>query len=219
MSTYNTQLQSNNIDLQEVLQTLQTKASGTKLPELTNPADASELLSGKELIDQISKVLTGSMPNNGAIEMTMDGIDIKTVSIPEGYTSGGTISLDGTIDEEVEEQTNLIEQIKNAANNLPEAGSGGSGSIETVVGTIKTMTPVLPGEEPQLEGTVYYIDGNGSLQSTSALGTISVMKNSIVVSYGSGSGVDISGNAVRICYIMANMYAFHILGDFTIRGV
>lgn len=218
MSNYNTQLQTHNSDLQTVLQTLQTKASGVKLPNLTDPANASELLSGKELIDQEGKILTGSMPNNGSIALTMDGIDTKTISIPEGYTSGGTISLDGTIDEEVEEQTDLIEQIKNVANNLPEAGSSGNGSIETVVGTIKTNAPILPGES-QLGSTVYYIDGNGSLQNTSALGTISVMKNSIIVSHsnnGNSSSI-ISGNAVRICYFLANIYAFHVLGDFTIK--
>ena len=124
MPNYNTQLQTHNSDLQTVLQTLQTKASGTKLPDLTNPATASELLSGKELIDQEGKVLTGSMPNNGSIALTMDGIDTKTVSIPGGYTSGGTVSLDNTIDDEVNEQSDLITQIKNAANNLPEAGNG-----------------------------------------------------------------------------------------------
>lgn len=128
MTNYNSTLQSNNTDLQEVLQILQNKASsgGAELPTLANEGTAANLLSGKELIDGSGKIVTGSMPNNGTIEMTMDGIDTKTISIPEGYTSGGTISLDGTIDEEVEEQTDLIEQIKNAVNNLPEAGSGGN---------------------------------------------------------------------------------------------
>lgn len=118
------QLLTNKNKLQEALNILQNKAAnGGTLPILTNPANESELLSGKELIDGGGLIITGSMPNNGAITMTMDGIDIKTVSIPEGYTSGGTVGLDGTIDEEVNEQTDLIAEIKMVANNLPEAGN------------------------------------------------------------------------------------------------
>lgn len=128
--SYNKTLQSNNTDLQVILDTINAlpEAGSGELPVLTNPANASELLEGKELIDGKGKIVAGSMPNNGSIALTMDGIDTKTVSIPEGYTSGGTVSLDGTIDEEVEEQTDLIEQIKNAANNLPEVGSGSGGN-------------------------------------------------------------------------------------------
>lgn len=106
--------------------------AGVDLPDLSNPGTAAHLLKDKQLIDEDGEIVTGNMANNGAIEMTMDGIDTKTVSIPEGYTSGGTISLDNTIDEEVEEQTDLIEQIKNAANNLPEAG-GGSNELKPCV--------------------------------------------------------------------------------------
>lgn len=61
MSNYNSQLQSNNTDLQTVLQTLQTKASGTKLPELTNEGSAADLLSGKELIDGDGNKVIGTI--------------------------------------------------------------------------------------------------------------------------------------------------------------
>ena len=154
MPNYITQLQTHNSDLQTVLQTLQTKASGVKLPDLTNPATASELLSGKELIDQEGKILTGSMPNNGSIALTMDGIDTKTVSIPGGYTSGGTVSLDNTIDEEVGEQSDLIAQIKNAANNLPEAGSGDNEST----GVCSSLT-VSAVEEILVTALIYSTNG------------------------------------------------------------
>lgn len=117
MSNYNTQLQSNNIDLQTVLQTLQTKAAGVKLPELTNEGIALDLLFGKELIDQDGKVVIGTMPNNGTITSTMDGIDVKSITIPEGYTSGGTVNLDDTIDNEVDTQADLIAQITSVLEN------------------------------------------------------------------------------------------------------
>jgi hypothetical protein len=103
------------------LQTLQTKATGTKLPDLINEGTANDLLSGKQLIDQNGDVVVGSMKNNGAISYTMDGINTKSINVPAGYTNGGTVKLDNTIDNEVNAQANLITQIKDVANNLPEA--------------------------------------------------------------------------------------------------
>lgn len=128
MSNYNSQLQSNNIDLQTVLQTLQTKAAGTQLPELTNEGVAADLLANKELIDSNGNKITGSMPNNGSINFTMDGINTKSVSVPAGYTSGGTVSLDNTIDNEVNTQANLIAQIVSALEG--KAAGGGSGDSQ-----------------------------------------------------------------------------------------
>lgn len=43
--------------------------------------------------------LTGTMPNNGAIAGTFDGIVTTSYTIPAGYTSGGTVSLDGSVEE------------------------------------------------------------------------------------------------------------------------
>lgn len=49
------------------------------------------------------------MPNNGNVTTTIDGIDIKTIIIPAGYTSGGIVGLDNTIDNEVALQSDLLE--------------------------------------------------------------------------------------------------------------
>lgn len=43
--------------------------------------------------------VTGTMPNNGAISKTIDGLSVTSASIPAGYTSGGTVSLTGDIEE------------------------------------------------------------------------------------------------------------------------
>ena len=42
--------------------------------------------------------VTGSMPNNGSVSKTMDGLTTSSVTIPAGYTSGGTVSLSGDIE-------------------------------------------------------------------------------------------------------------------------
>ena len=38
------------------------------------------------------------MANNGAIAKTIDGLTQTSVAIPEGYTSGGTVSLTDDIE-------------------------------------------------------------------------------------------------------------------------
>ena len=43
--------------------------------------------------------VTGTMPNNGAISKTIDGLSVTSATIPAGYTSGGTVSLTGDIEE------------------------------------------------------------------------------------------------------------------------
>lgn len=55
---------------------------GTKLPELTNPGTASDLLAGKQLIDQYGNPLTGTMPTKRAADLTANG---AAVSVPAGY--------------------------------------------------------------------------------------------------------------------------------------
>lgn len=356
--------------------TIDESLLGVQLPILANEGISADLLSNKQLIDQDGNVIEGSMPNNGEISKTMDGINVKSIAIPSGYTSGGSISLDNTIDNEVNEQTVLIAEIASAlegktsgsggvilpslnnpasdadilsgkeaidgegnvitgtietktdadlvvngpaitlsagyypkgalkmvpfgrvqkptidvnsstglitatvdktagylsatgtdsatkqlstkaattyfpstsnqtiakgtycvgeqiirgdtnliAENIKSGvtifgvngsyeGSGSGGSVETVVGTIRATGPFI-------DGAFYYIDANGTLQQTSSKGTVSVMKNSIVIADNNGNGGNISGDAVTIYTASRDgvnvMYAYYVTGDFTVR--
>ena len=60
-------------------------------------ATAAELLDGKFAYVNGVKV-EGTMPNNGAIAKTMDGLTTTSVDVPAGYTSGGTVSLTDDIE-------------------------------------------------------------------------------------------------------------------------
>ena len=60
-------------------------------------AVAGDILTGKiAFVDGES--VTGSMPNNGATNLTIDGMQATSVSVPAGYTSGGTVSLTDSIE-------------------------------------------------------------------------------------------------------------------------
>lgn len=127
-------------------------------------AVATDMLSGKTAYVKGSKV-TGTMPNNGEITNIMDGVNVKSIAIPAGYTSGGSIGLDNTIDNEVSEQANLIAQIIEQANNLPDADSGGGG-IDTSDATA-TAGDILSDKTAYVNGVK--ITGNIATKTASNL--------------------------------------------------
>lgn len=60
-------------------------------------AAAGDILTGKTAFVKGSAV-AGSMPNNGATNLTIDGMQATSVSVPAGYTTGGTVSLTDSIE-------------------------------------------------------------------------------------------------------------------------
>jgi len=62
-------------------------------------AGAGDVLTGKTLVDATGKTVAGTMPNNGAISSTIDGLTATTVTVPAGYTSGGTVTLSSDIED------------------------------------------------------------------------------------------------------------------------
>ena len=77
-------LLTNTISLQEILESINTlpDAGGVELPKLTNEGPASDLLAGKQLIDQEGNIVEGTIANNTSSNMTASG---ATVTAPAGY--------------------------------------------------------------------------------------------------------------------------------------
>ena len=61
-------------------------------------ATAAHVLAGDKFVTADGTLTDGTMPDNGAIAKTIDGLTQTSVSIPAGYTSGGTVSLTDAIE-------------------------------------------------------------------------------------------------------------------------
>lgn len=61
-------------------------------------AVAADVLDGKKIVAADGTVVTGEMPNNGAMTKTFDGLTATSAAIPAGYTTGGTVSLTNDIE-------------------------------------------------------------------------------------------------------------------------
>lgn len=80
-----TPIEQNTLDLQTILDkvnALPDASTGVELPELSNPGSASDLLSGKELIDADGNVVTGTIETKTASNLSASG---ATVTVPAGY--------------------------------------------------------------------------------------------------------------------------------------
>lgn len=58
----------------------------------------AEVLEGKIFVDSSGVSQIGSMKNNGDVSKTIDGLTVTSVTIPAGYTTGGTVSLTDDIE-------------------------------------------------------------------------------------------------------------------------
>lgn len=84
----------------KVLATVTVEAIPEAYQDVTNvTAEARDVLAGEVFVNAAGKEITGSMPNNGAVSGSIDGLNAITFDIPSGYTSGGTISLTSDIEE------------------------------------------------------------------------------------------------------------------------
>lgn len=56
-------------------------------------ATAPHVLAGDVFVNAEGQTVEGTMPNNGALELTFDPLTQSSVAVPEGYTSGGSVTI------------------------------------------------------------------------------------------------------------------------------
>ena len=61
-------------------------------------AVAAHVLDGDFFVDKTGAKVEGTMPNNGAVSGSIDGLTATSFSVPAGYTSGGAVSLTDDIE-------------------------------------------------------------------------------------------------------------------------
>lgn len=61
-------------------------------------AEEGDVLANKVFVKADGSTAAGTMANNGAISKTINGLSETSVTIPAGYTSGGSVSLTGDIE-------------------------------------------------------------------------------------------------------------------------
>lgn len=79
-----------------------TRVSVGAIPDAYITTDDANAVAADLLADKTAYVagvkVTGTMPNNGDVTASIDGLTVTSAAIPAGYTSGGTISLTGDIE-------------------------------------------------------------------------------------------------------------------------
>ena len=184
---------------------------GRTIIDISDSTVASELLKeGATAYAKTGEKIVGSMPNNGAINTTIDGVNTKSVTIAAGYTSGGTVALDDTIDDEVDVQAGLIAQIMEKANTLPNAGGGGG--MSTAQFTVRLVNVS--------SSTLVYLDADqyGQFEPIMEDMTVTMTVPSIVfIKSGSDvSQISFTGDASNIMHVNKNYMLAEVWGDATV---
>ena len=120
---------------------------GTSLPELTNPADSGQILSGYQAINQDGEVLTGTIASRGAQTIT-PGTSNQTIAAGQYLSGTQTIAGDSDL---------VAGNIKNGVNIFGVTGNyQGQGAIYGGVRRVNDTTIRIPSKAANYQFIVIY---------------------------------------------------------------
>ena len=140
--------------------------TGTQLPTLTNPGTASDLLSGKELIDQDGNKVTGTIATKTSSDLTASG---ATVTVPVGYyASSASKSVSTTTQATPSISVSSSGLITATATQSAGYVSSGTKSATQQL-TTKSAATITPGTADQTIASGTYITGTQTIKGDSNL--------------------------------------------------
>lgn len=140
-------------------------ADGVKLPELSNPGAADDLVVGKELIDGAGNVVVGTNPyekySTDAEVNEQTELLAQAIAALEGKAAGSAPAIDYT--EEFNEYDEQLDELESAIDGLPSAGD----SVETCTVTVTWSKAENGTLRYQAQGipSVAYINSNGEMST------------------------------------------------------
>ena len=149
-------------------------------------AEASDILSGITAYAKGAK-LTGTIKNNGPVSATITSASEK-VSVPAGYTSGGTISLDDTA------SSITPENIRKGVTILGVTGTSDTGA---------DTSDATAGADDVLSGKTAYISSGkvtGTMPNNGSTGGVISTQTGVVkipAGYTTGGSVQIDSTAIK----------------------
>lgn len=139
--SYNSVLQSNNTDLQVILNTISELPNAGSNVEITlqdktvTPSTSSQTITADSGYDGLETVTVNAIPSEYITTNDATAEASKIMSGETAYANGKKITGTFTIESELSTQDDLIAQTQSVVNELPEAGSG-----EAILQD-KTVTP------------------------------------------------------------------------------
>lgn len=139
--------------LEQIATALEGKAGGgVTLPDLNNPASASDILSGKEAIDEDGNKITGTIATKTSSNLTASG---ATVTVPSGYyATNATKSVATTTQATPSVSINSSGLITASATQTAGYVSAGtkSGTKQLTTQSAKTVTPTTSNQTAVASG-------------------------------------------------------------------
>lgn len=157
-----------------------------KLPTLTNPGTASDLLSGKELIDQDGNVVTGTIATKTSSNLTSSG---ATVTVPSGYYASSASKSVSTATQATPSISVSSSGLITASATQSEGYVSSGTKSATKQLTIKSATTITPGTADQTIASGTYLTGVQTIKGDSNL-TASNIKSGTSIFGVTGSYVD-----------------------------
>lgn len=151
-------------------------------------ATAADVLTGKTIVDAEGTEVEGAMPNNGAIDKTLD-VATTSYSVPAGYTTGGTVKITT--------ETKTVTPTKTAQDITPTTGKVLSKvSVAAIPAAYQDVTSVDATDADVLSGKkIVASDGsvvtgamanNGAVTAT--IDGLTVMSYTVPAGYHNGTG-------------------------------